>query len=145
MLDLIAIMIVGLAIQDPPEPLALSPRPEEFLDLAPLAVGPARAPDPRIAAEAVVIFNQVFRHWGLRCDDPQFVSERIQFDVVLDREGRIISGPTPVNPQDDAAWRATAESARIALIASAPFDVPENYAGGRYRPTFNPARACGGH
>ena len=120
MLDLVAVLIVSLAGQD-----AASSPPRSSSDLA-----------------AAPIFLQVFPHWRLRCDDPDFVRQRIQFDVTLDGEGRIVSGPTPVRPRDDAAWLAAAEDARIALLAAAPYDVPEGFGGGRYRPTFNPARAC---
>ena len=121
MLNLIAVLMVVLTGQDAVAPTPTSPA------------------DPRAAAAAVGIFNQVYPHWRLRCDDPGFVRERIQFDVTLDSEGRIVSGPTMVRPQDDADWRATAESARLALIAAAPFDVPDGFPGGRYRPTFLPA------
>ena len=133
MLNLIAVLMLVLAGQD------AAPTPGPSLNLVPLD----RPTDPRAAA-AVGIFNQVYPHWRLRCDDPAFVRERIQFDVTLDSEGRIISGPTVVRPRDDADWRATAESARIALIAAAPFEVPDGFPGGRYRPTFNAARACAG-
>lgn len=144
MLTLIAAMFVALAGPDaPPGQTPSAPvRPDRSLDLVPLRARDGSSADARIAADAAHIFPQVYRHWRLRCDDPQFVRERIQFDVTLDRQGRIVSGPTLVNPRDDAAWQATAESARIALISAAPFAVPEGYAGGRYRPTFNVAHAC---
>ena len=136
MLHLIAAaLIVALSGQD-----AAPVRPQHSLDLVPLD----GQVDARVAAEAAHIFPQVYRHWRLRCDDPNFVRERIQFDVTLDAEGRIVSGPTVVRPRDDADWRATADTARVALISAAPFDVPEGYTGGRYRPTFNAARACAG-
>lgn len=138
MLNLIAAMIVALAGQDAAPPPAPA-RPAHSLDLVPL---PAPATERRLGEEAVGVFNQVFPHWRLRCDDPGFVRERIQFDVTLDSEGRIVAGPTVVRPRDDADWRATAETARMALISAAPFDVPEGFVGGRYRPTFRPDRAC---
>lgn len=144
MLDLIALLIVALAGQDAAVAPAPTPTPRPSLDLAPLAPRDSRAVDPRTAAEAAHIFPQVYPHWRLRCDDPYLVRERIQLDLTLDRQGRIVSGPTVVNPRDDTAWRAAADGARIALIAAAPFDVPEDYAGGRYRPTFDAARACRG-
>ena len=135
MLSLAATLIVALSGQD-----AAPARPQHSLDLVPLN----GQVDARVAAEAAHIFPQVYQHWRLRCADPAFVRERIQFDVTLDAEGRIISGPTVVRPRDDADWRATADTARVALISAAPFDVPEGYTGGRYRPTFNAARACAG-
>ncbi|MFN3932801.1 MAG: hypothetical protein ACK4JY_13775 [Brevundimonas sp.] len=137
MLGLIAALVVLLGGQD-----AAAPDKGPIRERSP-AVAPRNPSDnQRLATEVAGIFHQVFPHWRLRCDDSDFVRQRIQFDVTVDREGRIVSGPTMVDPQDDAAWRATAESARRALIAAAPFDVPEGFAGGRYRPTFNAASAC---
>lgn len=144
MLTLIAAVFVAFAGQDaPPAQTPTTPvRPGHSLDLVPLPAGDVSSADARIAAEAAHIFPQVYRHWRLRCEDPDFVRARIQFDVTLDRQGRIVDGPTVVNPRNDPYWRAAADGARYALISAAPFDVPEGFAGGRYRPTFNPARAC---
>ncbi|WP_439472599.1 hypothetical protein [Brevundimonas sp.] len=86
--------------------------------------------------------REVEPHRSLACDQPEVRRHRVQFDVALDRTGRIVAGPTPVNSQDDPAWRAAAESARRALIMAAPFEVPPGYAGGRYRPTFMSDAAC---
>ncbi|NJC40199.1 hypothetical protein GGQ87_000457 [Brevundimonas alba] len=137
MLNLIAALLVALAGQDA-APAAPTPAPS--LDLVPLG----RPVDPRVAAAAVGVFNQVYPHWHLRCDDPGFVRERIQFDVTLDSGGRIVAGPTVLKPRDDPAWRAAADSARFALISAAPFEVPDGFPGGRYRPTFLAERACAG-
>ena len=57
----------------------------------------------------------------------------------------------PVNPAGTSKG-AVARSARIAsaaealraLRATAPFEVPRGFTGGRYRPTFLTARACRG-
>ena len=101
------------------------------------------APPARAAvARPVEVFRQVYGAWSLACDDPGFLGQRIQFDVSIDAEGRIIDGPILVRPRNDAGWRRAAESARRALLGSAPFDVPPDFAGGSYRPTFNTSRAC---
>ena len=90
----------------------------------------------------MAVFNQIHPNWMLSCETPGFVGHRIQFDVTLDPEGRIVDGPTLINAQSDAGWRAAAESARLALVRSAPFEVPPAFTGGRYRPTFKTDRAC---
>lgn len=93
-------------------------------------------------AATVAVFNQTYSNWMLSCETPGFAGHRIQFDVTLDAEGRIVDGPTLVNARSDAGWRAAAESARLALLRSAPFDVPPAFTGGQYRPTFNSGSAC---
>lgn len=120
--------------------------------LAPLAQEAPARPSPRRPAtgagptssgpEVVTMFNQVVRNWRVRCDDPNFVRQRIQFDLRVDADGRIVSGPTPVNPQEDPYWQAAAAEAREALLATAPFDVPAGFQGGVYRPTFNAEGMC---
>ncbi|MCS6627856.1 hypothetical protein N0B44_33640 [Roseibacterium beibuensis] len=147
MLDLIAALIVSLAGQEAAgQAVADHPAPISTLQRRVPLTGPGTPPDGSVemqpGAEAFGIFSQAFAHWRLRCDDPDFVRERIQVDVTLDSEGRIVAGPTVIRPRDNTYWRATAETARIALIAASPFEVPDDYAGGRYRPIFNPARAC---
>lgn len=119
--------------QAQPPPPVQRPSPSRRLR----GVGPAGS-GPQIVA----MFNQVVPNWRVRCDDPNFVRQRVQFDLTLDAEGRIVSGPTPVNPQDDPHWQAAAAGAREALTATAPFDVPTGFRGGFYRPTFNAERAC---
>jgi len=106
----------------------------------PQASGSQQASGPAIAA----MFYQVYPNWTPTCDAAGLAGHRIAFDVTLDREGRIVEGPTLVRPQDDPAWRAAAETAREALLRSAPFDVPAGFTGGRYRPTFRTDRACAG-
>ena len=55
---------------------------------------------------------------------------------------RITRGPTLVNPQSSSVYRAAADGALRALRQIAPFDVPDGFPGGAYRPTFNTERAC---
>ncbi len=101
------------------------------------------APPARTAAAApVAAFQQVYGAWALDCDDPGFLGHRIQFDISLDAGGRIIDGPTLVRPRNDAGWRRAAESARRALLRSAPYQTPAGFTGGDYRPTFDTSRAC---
>ena len=90
----------------------------------------------------VAVFNQAYSNWILSCETPGFGGHRIQFDLTLDTGGRIVGGPTLVHPRNDPGWRGAAESARLALLRSAPFDVPPDFTGGEYRPTFNTSRAC---
>lgn len=97
-----------------------------------------QATGPQITA----IFNQVYPHWILPCDIPGADQLRIQVDVTLSADGRITGGPTLVNPQNSQVYRAAAEGALRALRQTAPFDVPANFPGGAYRPTFNTERAC---
>jgi hypothetical protein len=102
----------------------------------------AAPPRSRVGSGPGTMFLPVYRNWALSCETPGFTGHRIQFDITLDAEGRIVAGPTPVRPQEDAGWRAAAGSARLALLRSAPFKVPPGFAGGQYRPTFNTTRAC---
>jgi len=67
---------------------------------------------------------------------------RIQVELTLATDGRITAGPTLISPRSDAVYRAAAEGAVRALRQSAPFDVPADFPGGVYRPTFNTERAC---
>lgn len=97
-----------------------------------------QATGPQITA----IFNQVYPHWILPCDIPGADQLRIQVDVTLSEDGRITKGPTLVNPQNTPVYRAASEGALRALRQAAPFDVPANFPGGPYRPTFNTERAC---
>ena len=98
----------------------------------------SQATGPQITA----IFNQVYPNWILPCDIPGADELRIQVDLTLSADGRITKGPTLVNPQSSAVYRAAADGALRALRQTAPFDVPTGFPGGQYRPTFNPERAC---
>lgn len=84
----------------------------------------------------------VMRHWTPLCDSPEAMRQQVQFEIALDERGQLVSEPQALNPQDDPHWTRAAEAAREALVASAPFEVPEGYTGGRYRPTFVSATAC---
>lgn len=98
----------------------------------------SQATGPQITA----IFNQVYPNWILPCDIPGADELRIQVDLTLSADGRITRGPTLVNPQSSAVYRAAADGALRALRQTAPFDVPTGFPGGQYRPTFNTERAC---
>lgn len=99
-------------------------------------------PSSADADAARMLFRQTAPHWRLPCDRPEVRRQRIQFDITLDRRGRIIAGPTPVAPRNDPDWQAAAELARRSLLGAAPFDVPPDYPGGSYRPTFHAETAC---
>ncbi|MDP3803384.1 hypothetical protein [Brevundimonas sp.] len=140
----------------PPRPTP--PRREETLDLDALAgpPRPATRPGARPATgqsgagsapqatgpQVTAIFNQVYPNWILPCDIPGANELRIQMDVTLSADGRIVSGPTLIAPRSDPVWRAAADGAVRALRQTAPFDVPAGFQGGRWRPTFNTERAC---
>lgn len=100
----------------------------------------SQATGPQITA----IFNQVYDNWNvfIACNMPGGNELRIQMDVTLSADGRITRGPTLVNPQSSTVYRAAADEATRALRQTAPFDVPADFAGGAYRPTFNTERAC---
>jgi len=142
----------------PPTPNRPAPKREApSLDLDALA-GPARPrPNPGRPAtgqqgtgqasqatgpQITAIFNQVYPHWILPCDIPGADELRIQVDLTLSADGRITRGPTLVSPQSSAVYRAAADGALRALRQTAPFDVPQGFPGGAYRPTFNTERAC---
>lgn len=93
---------------------------------------------PQLAA----IFNQVHLNWMPPCEIPGADQLRIEMDVTLSTDGRIISGPTLREPRSDTAYRAAADSALRATRESAPFDVPQGFPGGDFRPTFNLESAC---
>ena len=142
----------------PPAPTRPAPtRPAPGLDLDALAGPPRPTPNrgrpatgqqgagtasqatgPQITA----IFNQVYPNWILPCDIPGADELRIQVDLTLSADGRITRGPSLVNPQSSAVYRAAADGALRALRQTAPFDVPAGFPGGQYRPTFNTERAC---
>lgn len=143
----------------PTPPRPTPPRREESLDLDALA-GPAR-PSPRTGprpptgqqgqgtapraigpAQVAAIFRQAEDNWVVICDVPGARELRIQMDVTLDERGRVTSGPTLVGARSDPVYRAAADSAVRAIRQTAPFDVPQGFEGGRYRPTFITERAC---
>ena len=140
-----------------PAPTPAPARPQPGLDLDSLA-GPPRPTQNRgrpatgqqgagsasqaTGPQLTAIFNQVYPHWTLNCDVPGANDLRIQFELTLSSDGRITKGPTLVNGQSSAVYRAAADNAVRALRQAAPFDVPSNFPGGEYRPTFNTERAC---
>lgn len=111
-------------------------------DSSTLGLLTALPPHQQTAARPAGGFQKVYGNWALSCDDPEFLGHRIAFDLTLDPSGRIVEGPTLVRPRSDAGWRRAAESAREALLRSAPSDMPADFAGGEYRPTFDTSRAC---
>ena len=145
----------------PPRPTPARPTPprrEDTLDLDSLAgpPRPATRPGTRPATgqqgqgaasqatgpQVTAIFNQVYPNWILPCDIPGARDLRIQMDVTIDRNGRITDGPTLIGVRSDPVWRAAADGALRALRQTAPFDVPQGFEGGRWRPSFNTERAC---
>ena len=92
------------------------------------------------------MFEQVYPNWNVFvvCDMEGGDDLRIQFDVTLSPDGRITEGPTLVGARGNQVYQAATAEALRALRATAPFDVPSGFTGGRYRPTFLTARACRG-
>ncbi len=148
----------------PPRPPVTPPRrpAEPSLDLGELARtppgnAPPRTPPPRPGGggtpgpaqqtsgpQITAMFQQIIPNWILPCDVPGARNLRIQMDVTLSSDGRIVSGPTLVGARSDPVWRASADGAIRALRQTAPFDVPSGFTGGSYRPTFNTEEACRG-
>ena len=142
----------------PPAPARPAPqRTEPSLDLDALAGAPrptnnrgrpapgqqgtgaaSQATGPQLTA----IFNQVYPNWILPCDIPGADQLRIQVELTLSADGRITSGPSLINAQSSNVYRAAADGALRALRQTAPFNVPQGFPGGVYRPTFNTERAC---
>ena len=110
--------------------------------VAVLVLGSAQQVSAPAARAAVPDFTSIYPNWRPICDAAGISGHRIVFDVEIDARGRIVGEPVLVRPRDDADWRAAAEVAREALVRSAPFDVPANFRGGRYRPTFVTERVC---
>ncbi len=114
--------------------------------------GPARRPPPggggagpvqqSSGPQITAMFQQIIPNWILPCDVPEARNLRIQMDVTLSRDGRITAGPTLISPRSDPVWRASADAAMRALRQTAPFDVPDGFTGGSFRPTFNTEEAC---
>ncbi|MBJ7319605.1 MAG: cell envelope integrity protein TolA [Brevundimonas sp.] len=144
----------------PPRPTPPRPAPkrnEPSLDLDALA-GPTRPNNNRgrpatgqqgagtasqaTGPQVTAIFNQVYPNWVLPCDIPGADQLRIQVELTLSADGRITRGPSLINPQSSSVYRAAADGALRALRQTAPFDVPQGFPGGAYRPTFNTERAC---
>jgi len=147
----------------PPRPTtptrpAATPRETPSLDLDSLA-GPRRpapTPGPRAATgqqgagrapqatglQLTAIFNQVYPNWTLPCDIPGANALRIEMEVTLSADGRITSGPTLRNARSDSVYRAAADGALRAIRQTAPFDVPQGFPGGAFRPVFVTERAC---
>ncbi|MGQ3152451.1 MAG: hypothetical protein ACT6RG_16510, partial [Brevundimonas mediterranea] len=142
----------------PPTPARPAPkRNEPSLDLDALA-GPTRPNNNRgrpatgqqgsgtasqaTGPQVTAIFNQVYPNWVLPCDIPGADQLRIQVELTLSADGRITRGPSLINPQSSSVYRAAADGALRALRQTAPFDVPQGFPGGAYRPTFNTERAC---
>ncbi|GAW41433.1 transport protein TonB [Brevundimonas sp. SH203] len=100
----------------------------------------SQATGPQITA----IFNQVYDNWNINvtCSMQGGDELRIQVELTLSADGRITRGPNLINTQSSAVYRAAADSALRALRQTAPFDVPQGFPGGVYRPTFNTERAC---
>lgn len=92
------------------------------------------------------MFEQVYPNWNVFvvCDMEGGDDLRIQFDVTLSADGRIVDGPDLVGARGNSVYQAATAEALRALRATAPFDVPRGFTGGRYRPTFLTARACRG-
>ena len=148
----------------PPRPPVTPPRRpvEPSLDLgelsrAPPGRAPPRTPPPRAGGggtpgpaqqtsgpQVTAMFQQIIPNWILPCDVPGARNLRIQMDVSLSADGRIVSGPTLIGARADPVWRASADGAIRALRQTAPFDVPPGFTGGSYRPTFNTEEACRG-
>ena len=141
-----------------PAPARPAPqRPEPSLDLDALA-GPTRPTNNRgrpatgqqgagtasqtTGPQITAIFNQVYPNWILPCDIPGADQLRIQVELTLSADGRITRGPSLINAQSSNVYRAAADGALRALRQTAPFDVPQGFPGGVYRPTFNTERAC---
>ncbi|WEK58285.1 MAG: hypothetical protein P0Y52_01740 [Candidatus Brevundimonas phytovorans] len=142
----------------PPAPARPAPaKPAPGLDLDALA-GPPRVTPNRgrpatgqqgsgqasqaTGPQNTAFFNKIYDIWNPLCDIPEARELRIQVDVTISDDGRIIRGPTLVNPQSSNVYLAASDGAMRALRQAAPFNVPAGFRGGQYRPTFNTERAC---
>ncbi|AQR60979.1 hypothetical protein BZG35_04380 [Brevundimonas sp. LM2] len=140
----------------PARPAATRPTPSLDLDsLAgprrPAATQGTRAPTGQQGAgrapqatgpQLTAVFNQVYPNWTLPCDIPGANALRIEMDVTLSADGRITAGPTLRNARSDSVYRAAADGALRAIRQTAPFDVPQGFPGGAFRPVFVTERAC---
>lgn len=149
----------------PPAKKRETPRPprEESLDLGALAAdrpnrSPNRGTTPPSGQRATgtagqtsgpvisSMFEQVYPNWNVFvvCDMEGGDDLRIQFDVTLSADGRITDGPDLVGARGNSVYQAATAEALRALRATAPFDVPRGFTGGRYRATFLTSRMCRG-
>lgn len=126
--------IAGPRRPNPPAPGRRTP---------PGPVGPAQQTSGPVVS---AMFEQVYPNWNVFviCDMEGGDNLRIQFDVTLSPDGRIVEGPTLVGSRGTGVQRTATEEALRALRATAPFEVPRGFTGGRYRPTFLTERACRG-
>ncbi|WP_162938788.1 hypothetical protein [Brevundimonas naejangsanensis] len=123
------------ALAGPPRPTQNRGRPaagQQGAGAAPRATGP----------QNTAFFNKIYDIWAPLCDIPGARDLRIVVDVTLSDDGRIIGGPTLVNPESTTVYLAASDGAMRALRQAAPFNVPAGFRGGQYRPTFNTERAC---
>lgn len=119
MLNLIVALLIALSAQDDRQSLS----PDE-------------------ARTTRALFSQTYTNWHVPCDTPGAETVRVVIDVELDGTGRFTREPVLVRPEDTPAYRAAADSALKALRDTEPFDVPEGFAGGKYRPIFRLDRVC---
>lgn len=94
------------------------------------------------AGSAQALFSQTYANWHVPCDTPGAETARVVIDVELNATGRFAREPVLVSPEDTPVYRIAAASALTALRDTAPFEVPEGFAGGRYRPIFRLDRVC---
>ena len=121
------------------------PEPVILLLFALLGLGQqsARPAAPARPDAVPGIFSQVYANWRVPCETPGIGAVSVVLDITLAPDGRIVGEPRLVRPRDTPAYRAAAESALSALRESAPFNVPADFPGGEYRPTFRLDRVCG--
>jgi len=141
----------------PTPPRASPTRPEPRLDLSDLT-GPARpsrnpgrpatgqqgagraaqATGPQLQA----IMRQVTDNWSPPCDTPGARELRVRINLTISADGRITSGPRLLDSRSDPIYRATADGALRAISQTTPFDVPADFRGAEFNPTFNVEQAC---
>lgn len=135
------------------------PRNEPTLDLSTLAPGPRRPGPTRPAAptgqqgggqasqatgpQIAAIFNQIDPNWPSSvCDSADAATLRVQVDVTLSADGRVTRGPSLVSPRSDPVYRTAADGVLRAFRQLNRFDVPPNFPGGAFRPSFLTEKAC---
>jgi len=67
---------------------------------------------------------------------------RVVLDVALSVDGRVVAGPTLVSPQSDPIYRVAADGVLRAFREVGVFDVPANFPGGRFRPSYITQTVC---
>lgn len=132
------LMTALLLATDPAQEAAPAPTPPPAVSRS----AQTRHSAPTSGPAVTRMFSGVYPNWTPICDAAGIAGHWIAFDLTLDSDGRIIAGPTLVRPEEGPEWRAAAETARQALLRSAPFDVPAGFPGGEYRPVFRTDRAC---